>query len=580
MSVKYKMAAVGIASILLIAGASVLASTVLFRRELTELYTRDFERRLQRIEHEYLDVDAVSTASREEAEQIQNVLLRMQELYTGDGSTPPFVVTADGRTVNWPYDDLPQQAMTEAINPLLSGESASFQVSVDRAGYLVAVHFYAPWQWYTGYIVADSERFAGLDQFVRILIVLAAVTAVLALIAYAVAIRRMLRPLVRVHEAIAAVVAGDLTVRVEAAQNDEFGQIAGGMNELSTRLDTLLGYLRSATDANLIMERRLDDASRTTNGEMQQIADQTSSMASQITQLEQSVCESSSAASRIAQGVLHLNGRVEDQVSAVSQATASIEEMGGSLKSVADIAAARRQAADQLRETASDGGQRLRETVNAIREIQGSIDDVAGLVTMIQNIASQTNLLAMNAAIEAAHAGEQGRGFAVVADEIRKLAEGSSENSTSISSIIDSVVSRINAAAQAGEATEHSFAEISRGVAQVSDSLDEIAANAAELSAGSTQLMEAMHVLTDVSSDVKRRADASGQDTETIASTLRDFAELAERIRGGVQEIDQRTQSARAAMQEIAQISEQLHDRGETLMRSVDSFTTSDRGPG
>ena len=144
----------------------------------------------------------------------------------------------------------------------------------------------------------------------------------------------------------------------------------------------------------------------------------------------------------------------------VEESTASVNEMIASLKNLDKMTNARRESASRLVETAKNGGEKLSNTVEVVRNINNSIGSISDMIKIIDGIAAQTNLLAMNAAIEAAHAGDAGRGFAVVADEIRSLAETTSNNSQEIGSIIRDVMEKIHIAAESSEDTIQAFQDI------------------------------------------------------------------------------------------------------------------------
>ena len=152
----------------------------------------------------------------------------------------------------------------------------------------------------------------------------------------------------------------------------------------------------------------------------------------QIHNLEQNTNESTMAAELIADRITGLNQSIENESAAQIESSASINEMGASIRNVAESAARRRTALEKLTGTTDSGMQRLDSLLGYISRIEGSIGSIQQMVAVINSIAGSTNLLSMNAAIEAAHAGDAGRGFAVVADEIRNLADTTGKNAKEI----------------------------------------------------------------------------------------------------------------------------------------------------
>jgi methyl-accepting chemotaxis protein len=282
---------------------------------------------------------------------------------------------------------------------------------------------------------------------------------------------------------------------------------------------------------------------------------------------------------RIGEEITKLSERIEEQYAAVTQSTASIEEMNGALNNVAAITQSKRASSERLLETARDGGARLGQTTDAVQMLLSRVDAISDFVSIIQNVASQTNLLAMNAAIEAAHAGEAGRGFAVVADEIRKLAEEAASHSTETTASITEIVNTVREAASSGQETQQSFVEIEQEVETVVSSLDEIAASAAELSTGSNEVMNAMQVLMDVSSDVKSGSGAVHGEAERVSAAIRDLATLSSQVRSAATQIADQAGSATEAIASVAQVAQSLHEATASLRNQVDLFTTDGDQP-
>ncbi|WP_319559209.1 methyl-accepting chemotaxis protein [Marispirochaeta sp.] len=189
--------------------------------------------------------------------------------------------------------------------------------------------------------------------------------------------------------------------------------------------------------------------------------------------------------------------QVQEQNTFVQETTASVNEMAASLNSVASISSAKKEVAEKLMDTSKEGMDQLEETNKSFDQVSRQMEDLMEINSIVGSIASQTNILSMNAAIEAAHAGDAGRGFAVVADEIRKLAMSVAENSTTIDSTLKSLMESLNTTGTHAKELTVAIASISSGIREVLDAFEEIAGSTSELSLAGTEIMNAMQSLQD-----------------------------------------------------------------------------------
>jgi methyl-accepting chemotaxis protein len=183
------------------------------------------------------------------------------------------------------------------------------------------------------------------------------------------------------------------------------------------------------------------------------------------------------------------------QNSMVNQSSAATEEMSASMNTISAITRSKKGSVDGLVTTAQSGEQEMNRALEAIRQLSASAASILEFIDVIGNVASQTNLLAMNAAIEAAHAGEAGKGFAVVADEIRKLAEETAGNTKLITDTLKRNTEEIEKADDITKTAARYFHQINQEIRQVAQSMDEILQGVEEMSGGAREIMTGIQVV-------------------------------------------------------------------------------------
>jgi methyl-accepting chemotaxis protein len=192
-----------------------------------------------------------------------------------------------------------------------------------------------------------------------------------------------------------------------------------------------------------------------------------------------------------------------DQFRAViEQSSAAIEEMTASINNVSSIFRSKMDMIHGLVESANYGETEMRNAAASVHEISAQSTEMMDIVGVIQNVVNQTNLLAMNAAIEAAHAGDYGKGFAVVADEIRKLAEKTTNNLKTITDTMEKNISDIAVAEKQNNATAEIFQSIIEKVNDVKNAIEEVMTTMDELSSSTKEVMQGVTHTVDMSGKV------------------------------------------------------------------------------
>ncbi|MCL1928382.1 MAG: methyl-accepting chemotaxis protein [Treponema sp.] len=198
-----------------------------------------------------------------------------------------------------------------------------------------------------------------------------------------------------------------------------------------------------------------------------------------------------------------LNSSINSQSESVNESTAVTGKMVNSLKGTSELSRQKRESIMELIDNAAKGQDAMKETIQAVQSISESVDGIASAIKTISVIASNTNLLSMNAAIEAAHAGEAGKGFAVVADEIRRLSENTRENSRSISQTLSSIIEGINTTSRRSADTGNLINGMSEEINGFASTMTELIDTLSRLSSESSGITGALENLQQNSSIVK-----------------------------------------------------------------------------
>jgi methyl-accepting chemotaxis protein len=199
----------------------------------------------------------------------------------------------------------------------------------------------------------------------------------------------------------------------------------------------------------------------------------------------------------------NLNSRISTQAEDVDKSSTATEKIIRSIRTTSEFSRNKQEALIHLIENVDKGQQSMRETILSVQGISRSVDGIASAIKIISAIAANTNLLSMNAAIEAAHAGEAGRGFAVVADEIRRISETTRENSRGISQTLSSIIEGIAVTEKRSGDTDNLINEISREIHSIAETINELIINLSKLAEESSEITSALEHLRDLSSAIK-----------------------------------------------------------------------------
>jgi methyl-accepting chemotaxis protein/ABC-type sugar transport system substrate-binding protein len=427
-------------------------------------------------------------------------------------------------------------------------------------------------------IGASQERILGMTV---LLLGIAVLVLLVFGVGLAVAITRAVtRPVHRLTSALEDMTGGegDLSRRIPVDSKDEMAELGRLFNIFLARLHNIVHGLK-----NIAREtRNVGDSLAGSTEEMTATVTEISATMKAVTgngeKLDENVKESREAVGEIRDSIARIVELIEDQSSAVTESSAVIEELIASIRNITNIAEAKAATTDTLLITARKGDENMEETLKVIKEIANSADVIQELIQVINGIADQTNLLAMNAAIEAAHAGEAGKGFAVVADEIRKLAENTGENARSISASLGQIISRIEHADELTGETGKSMGEMTEGIQGIADSMREMTAGLEEISKGTDEITTALDSLVKITDEVRDSSKQVQSKSTTIEGSTDGVSELSSQNMGALSETAVGIEEISHAVHDLSDMGLRNSEYTEVMDRELGRFKTLDKG--
>ncbi|MDF2500503.1 MAG: mcpB 1 [Anaerosporomusa subterranea] len=407
----------------------------------------------------------------------------------------------------------------------------SFVDGVARYGVYTPVDLPGGQRWVMGVSAPETEATQDTDALARTVLIISLICLLIVAVSIVFIAKQFTKPIALIRDECLLLAQGDLREReAKVSSEDEVGQLAQGFRQMRINLRELVAKVHS----------------------------QSEQLAASSEQLTASADQSAQAANQVAASITDVATGAAEQLAAANDTSAVVEQISASIQEVAattnGVAAQSAQAAAK----ANDGSKSVNKAISQMAHIEQTVNTSAKVVTelgerskeigqivdAISGIAGQTNLLALNAAIEAARAGEQGRGFAVVADEVRKLAEQSQEAAKQIAELIggiqgetDKAVSAMNdgtrevkVGAEVVNAAGQAFQEIVALVTQVSDQIKDISTAIEQMAIGSQQIVTAVNRIDGLSKKASGEAETVSAATEEQSASMQEIASSSQSL--------------------------------------------------
>ena len=416
------------------------------------------------------------------------------------------------------------------------------------------------------------------QQILQIIII--AVTSIVALIAINIMSFNfiLLKPIRAVTDMLKELAEGegDLTKKILVASNDEIGDLATYFNKTLESIRSLISVIKYKVNALTNTGHELSVNMAKTSTAVDNISTNVEGMHDLEVRQQKSSVEVNNSLGNIKNSIDLQNKIVEDQTESVNTSSSAVEEMTANIHSVSQTLNENSKNVENLAEASEHGKSAVQAVAQEILEIAKDSEGLLEINSVMNTIASQTNLLAMNAAIEAAHAGEAGKGFAVVADEIRKLAESSGQQSKTTATMLKKIKASIDNITKSSNEVLERFGAIDTGVRTVSHHETNIRHAMEEQEVGGQQILESIGRLREITVSVRKGSENMSKSGDDLIRETDEFIKTSSQAINGMNEIvNGALKEIKSAVNHVTEMSTENNKNFEDLKVETEKFKIS-----
>ncbi len=482
-----------------------------------------------------------------------------------------------------------QSILGECLSPERAGFNSFYFTKADGvtvAPKLAYSAYFEPWGWAisTGnyvddmdkqILVAEKNSQNRINSLIVAMVVGTTILLVLSAIIISVVILKIaVKPLRVLDTNILDLAEGsaDLTRRLNFHSFKEMNSITEGFNKFTDKIHNTVRDIKTSKLHLEAVGQQLGNSSYETVHSINQISSHIQKLRDEMKKQSGSVTETASSVNEITSNIQSLERMIQSQAAEVTQASASVEEMLANIAAVTNSMDKMMVLFDNLSSEMQIGNERQSDVNQRIIEIEQQSKMLHEANVVIASIAEQTNMLAMNAAIEAAHAGDAGRGFSVVADEIRKLSETSSEQSRNIGTQLTKIHTAIENMVSVSEESSQIFSSVSQQIQDTNTLVVQIQSAMTEQSSGSQQIATALHAMNNSTIEVKKASTEMTTGNKLIFDEVQKLQVAVEQMDSSMNSMNDEAKKIFERGQILSEISERMEETIKDISVRIEQF--------
>lgn len=377
-----------------------------------------------------------------------------------------------------------------------------------------------------------------------------------------------------VSQEIRSIIRGEASLknRVNIINFDDFGYMAGYINLLLRYFENMVTDVKAVSGDIISAGQQIASAAQQTDESVKTLMSGAEEVNTEASRQDKEVDASNLRLADLTDSVTKINKNLQEQVMLTAQTSGTAEEFANSVNNVRDMTKRAEELSQELVKVANTGAEAVRGAISSISQISEASSSMSAAMGVITKIASQTNLLSMNAAIEAAHAGDAGKGFAVVANEVRSLSENSSKQSRSIRTEIINMNEKIKNGLEVSASVQEALEQIIAGIQNTNEIVVNIAKAMESQASGAKEIVNSISKLNAASMEVGSQTIGQKSQNAAIQESMRELSVLSESIASKTQEQSEQGQKVSELMSAIINTARENGEKVNQLQEAVNRF--------